>query len=153
MQRLCNWLLVECETADPSSILLLFNLTPNRLFFTAKLLLPPKASSAENPNPPAMAISSSSGSNSFGDSSSSSSHSSSSSLSASSIDPISESRELTPEWDPTAAYEALAPLHWDVEEFDFGVASEEDEPTTEGEEDLQFLFHEELESSEDDAFS
>ena len=101
-----------------------------------------------------MAISSSSGSNSFGDSSSSSSSSpsSSSSLSASSIDPISESREPTPEWDPTAAYEALAPLHWDAEEFDFGVASEEDEPTTEGE-DLQFLFQEELESGEDDAFS
>ena len=95
-----------------------------------------------------MAISSSSGSNSFLDSSSSSS-----SLSASSIDPISESREPTPEWDLTAAYEALAPLHWDAEEFDFGVASEEDEPTTEGEEDLQFLFQEELESSEDDAFS
>ena len=100
-----------------------------------------------------MAISSSSGSNSFGDSSSSSSPSSSSSLSASSIDPISESREPTPEWDPTAAYEALAPLHWDAEEFDFGFASEEDEPETEGEEDLQFLFQEELESSEDDAFS
>src|SRR6185312_3457745 len=100
-----------------------------------------------------MAISSSSGSNSFGDSSSSSSPSSSSSLSASSIDPISESREPTPEWDPTAAYEALAPLHCDAEEFDFGVASEEDEPMTEGEEDLQFLFQEELESSEDDAFS
>ena len=50
------------------------------------------------------------------------------------------------------AYEALAPLHWDAEEFDFGVASEEDEPTTEGE-DLQFLFQEELESDEDDAFS
>ena len=96
-----------------------------------------------------MAISSSSGSNSFGDSSSSSS---SSSLSASSIDSISESREPTPEWDPTAAYEALAPLHWDAEEFDFGFASEEDEPETEGEEDLQFLFQE-LESSEDDAFS
>ena len=64
-----------------------------------------------------------------------------------------ESREPTPEWDPTAAYEALAPLHWDAEEFDFGVVSEEDEPTTEGEEDLQFLFQEELESSEDDAFS
>src|SRR6185312_13083821 len=102
-----------------------------------------------------MAISSSSGSNSFGDSSSSSSSSpsSSSSLSASSIDSIPESREPTPEWDPTAAYKALAPLHWDTEEFDFGAASEEDEPTTEGEEDLQFLFQEELESSEDDAFS
>ena len=99
-----------------------------------------------------MAISSSSGSNSFGDSSSSSSPSSSS-LSASSIDSIPESREPTPEWDPIAAYEALAPLHWDVEEFDFGVASEEDEPTTEWEEDLQFLLYEELESSEDDTFS
>ena len=98
-----------------------------------------------------MAISSSSGSNSFGDSSSSSSPSSSS-LSVSSIDPISQSREPTPEWDPTAAYEALAPLHWDAEEFDFGVLSEEDEPKTEGE-DLQFLFQEELESVSDDAFS
>ena len=101
-----------------------------------------------------MAISSSFGSNSLGDSSSSSSSPSpSSSHSASSIDSIPESREPTPEWDPTAAYEALAPLHWDTDEFDFGVASEEDEPTTEGEEDLQFLFQEELESSEDDAFS
>ena len=27
MQRLCNWLLIECETADPSSIFSLFNLT------------------------------------------------------------------------------------------------------------------------------
>src|SRR4026208_505034 len=99
-----------------------------------------------------MAISSSSNSNSFGDSSSSSSSPSSSPLPASSVDSIPESREPTPEWDPTAAYEALAPLHWDAEEFDFGVASEEDEPMTEGEE-LQFLFQEELESSEDDAFS
>ena len=99
-----------------------------------------------------MAISSSSDSNSFGDSSSSSSPSSSP-LPASSIDSIPESREPTPEWDPTAAYEALAPLHWDAEEFDFGVVSEEDEPETEGEEDLQFLFQKELESSEDDVFS
>ena len=100
-----------------------------------------------------MDISSSSNSNSFGDSSSSSSSpSSSSSLSASSIDPISESREPTPEWDPTAAYEVLAPLHWDAEEFDFRVVFEEDEPDTEGE-DLQFLFQEELESISDDAFS
>ena len=86
-----------------------------------------------------MAISSSSGSNSFGDSSSSSSSPpSSSSLSASSIDFIPESREPTPEWDPTA-YEELAPLHWDAEEFDFGAVSEEDEPKTEGE-DLRLLF-------------
>jgi len=47
----------------------------------------------------------------------------------------------------------LAPLHWDAEEFDFGVISEEDEPETEGEEDLQFLFQKELESSEDNSFS
>src|SRR4026208_2558861 len=100
-----------------------------------------------------MAISSSSNSNSFGDSSSSSSSPSSSPLPASSVDSIPESREPTPEWDLQAAYEALAPLHWDAEEFDFGVASEEDEPKTEGEEDLQFMFQEELESSEDDGFS
>ena len=95
-----------------------------------------------------MAISSTSGSNSFGDSSSSSSPSSSS-LSASSIDSIPESREPTPEWDPIAAYEALAPLHWDAEEFDFGTVSEEDEPETEGE-DLRLLFQEELESSDEE---
>jgi len=96
-----------------------------------------------------MAISSSSGSNSFGDFSSSSSPSSSS-LSASSINSIPESREPTPEWDPTTAYEALAPLHWDAEEFDFGTVSEEDEPETEGE-DLQLLFQEELESDKEDS--
>src|SRR6185436_12155532 len=78
--------------------------------------------------------------------------SSSSSLSASSTDPISESREPTPEWDPTAAYEALAPLHWDAEEFDFGVVSEEDEPMTEGE-DLRLLFQEEPESGDGDGWS
>src|SRR6185312_15641773 len=100
-----------------------------------------------------MAISSSSSSNSFGDSSSSSSSpSSSSSLSASSIDSIPESQEPTPEWNPTAAYEALAPLYWDAEEFNFGVVSEEDEPETEGE-DLQLLFQEELESSDEEDFS
>ena len=89
-----------------------------------------------------MAISSSSDSNSFGDSSSSSSPSSS-------VDSIPESREPTPEWEPTAAYEALAPLHWDAEEFDFGVASEEDEPETEGE-DLRLLFQEESEKDEEE---
>ena len=78
--------------------------------------------------------------------------SSSSSSSVSSLDSIPESREPTPEYDPIAAYEALAPLHWDAEEFDFGVVSEEDEPETKGE-DLQFLFQEELESSSDDKFS
>ena len=57
-----------------------------------------------------------------------------------------------PEYDPAAAYEALAPLHWDAEEFDFGITSEDDEPQTEGE-DLQLLFQEELESSSEEGFS
>ena len=95
-----------------------------------------------------MAISSSSGSNSIDYPSSPSS----SSLSASSLDSILESREPTPEYNPTAAYETLAPLHWDAEEFDFGIASEDDEPQTEGE-DLQLLFQEELESSSEKGFS
>ena len=38
-----------------------------------------------------------------------------------------------PEYDPMAAYEALTPLHWDTEKFDFGIISEDDEPQTEGE--------------------
>ena len=95
-----------------------------------------------------MAISSSSDSNYIG---SPFSHSSSNS-SVSSLDSISESREPTPEYDPTAAHEALAPLHWDAEEFDFGVVSEDDEPKIDGE-DLQLLFQEELQSDSDDDFS
>ena len=95
-----------------------------------------------------MAISSSSGSNSIGSPLSPSSSSSS----VSSLDPISESREPTPEYNPTAAHEVLAPLHWDAEEFDFGVVSEDDEPKTNGE-DLRLLFQEELEESSDNHFS
>ena len=98
-----------------------------------------------------MAISSSSVSNSIGYSSSPPS-SPSSNFSASSLDSIPESREPTPEYNPAAAYEALAPLHWDAEEFDFGITSEDDEPHTEGE-DLQLLFQEELESSSEENFS
>ena len=87
-----------------------------------------------------MVISSSSGSNSIGHSSSPPPSSpSSSDISASSLDSIPESREPTPEYNLTAAHEALAPLHWDAEEFDFGIISEDDEPETEGE-DLQLLF-------------
>ena len=82
-----------------------------------------------------MAISSSSGSNFIGSPFSPSSSSSS----VSSLDSIPESREPTPEYDPTAAHEALVPLHWDAEEFDFGVVSEDDEPKTDGE-DLRILF-------------
>ena len=95
-----------------------------------------------------MAISSSSASN-FIDYPSSPS---SSSLSASSLDSIPESREPTPEYDPMAAYEALAPLHWDTEKFDFGIISEDDEPQTEGE-DLRLLFQEEPESSSEEGFT
>ena len=95
-----------------------------------------------------MAISSSSGSNSIGSPLSPSSSSSS----ASSLDPISESQEPTPEYDPTAAHEALAPLHWDAEEFDFEVVSEDDEPKTD-DEDLRLLFQEESEEKSDDCFS
>ena len=97
-----------------------------------------------------MVISSSSGSNSIDYPSSP--LPSSSSSSASSLDPIFESREPTPEYDPTVAYEALAPLHWDAEDFDFGIVSEDDEPQTEGE-DLRLLFQEEPESSSEEGFS
>ena len=95
-----------------------------------------------------MAISPSSDSNSIGSPFSPSSSSSS----VSSLNPISESQEPTPEYNPTAAHEALAPLHWDVEEFDFGVVSEDDEPKTNGE-DFRLLYQEELEESSDDHFS
>src|SRR6185369_7371967 len=99
-----------------------------------------------------MAISSSSGSNSISHSSSPPSSPSSSDLSASSLDSIPESREPMLEYNPAVAAEVLAPLHWDAEEFDFGIASEDDEPQTEGE-DLQLLFQEELESSSEEDFS
>src|SRR6185437_3816607 len=85
-----------------------------------------------------MAISSSFGSNSIGHSSSRPSSPSSSDLSASSLDSIPESREPTPEYNPTAAHGALT-LHCDAEEFDFGTVSENDEPETEGE-DLRLQF-------------
>jgi hypothetical protein len=66
----------------------------------------------------------------------------------------SSSREPTPEYDPIAAYEARAPLHWDEVDWDFANESEEDEPLTDGEDNLQFLVDGELEEeSDDDAFS
>ena len=95
-----------------------------------------------------MAISSSFGPNSIGSPPSPSSSSSS----ASSLDPISESRESMSEFDPTAVHEALAPLHWDAEKFDFEVVSEDDEPKTD-DEDLRLLFQEEPEDKRDDCFS
>jgi hypothetical protein len=58
------------------------------------------------------------------------------------------SREMTPEFNSKAAYEACAPLHWDVEEWDFWAWSEDDESLTDGE-DLQFLLDGELEDEDD----
>jgi hypothetical protein len=59
------------------------------------------------------------------------------------------SREMTPEFDSKAAYEACTPLHWDAEEWDFWAWSEGDESLTDGE-DLQFLLDGELEDEDDD---
>jgi hypothetical protein len=82
-----------------------------------------------------------------------------SSSSASSVISIeSEStREATPEYDPIAAYEACAPLHWDiqewdVEEWDFQVWSEDDESLTDGE-DLQLPLGGELDEDDEDDMS
>jgi hypothetical protein len=60
------------------------------------------------------------------------------------------SQEPTPEYDPIAAYEVHAPLHWDAEEWDFRSQSEDDESLTDGE-DLALLLGAELEEDEDDA--
>jgi len=58
----------------------------------------------------------------------------------------SDSREPTPEYDPTAAHNAVAPPHWNAEDFGFNVPwSEDDASLTEGEADLQFLADGELE--------
>jgi hypothetical protein len=58
----------------------------------------------------------------------------------------SDSREPTPEYDPTAAHNAVAPPHWDAEGFSFDAPwSEDDASLTEGEADLQFLADRELE--------
>ncbi|PVH66309.1 hypothetical protein PAHAL_1G202200 [Panicum hallii] len=59
-------------------------------------------------------------------------------------------RESTPEYDPIAAYEVRAPLHWDAEEWDFHYQSDDDESLTDGE-DLALLLGAELEEEEDDA--
>jgi hypothetical protein len=61
-------------------------------------------------------------------------------------------REATPEYDPIAAYEAYAPLHWDAEEWDFQTWSEDDESLTDGE-DLQLLLDEELDEDDEDNMS
>jgi hypothetical protein len=53
------------------------------------------------------------------------------------------SREPTPEYDP------IAPLHWDVEEWDFQSQSEDDESLTD-DEDLTLLLGAELEEDDED---
>ncbi|PUZ39331.1 hypothetical protein GQ55_9G290300 [Panicum hallii var. hallii] len=65
------------------------------------------------------------------------------------------SREPTPEYDPIAAYEARAPLHWDKEEWDFRSQSEDDDSLTDGEDLALLLGGEDLSSSEEraDSFS
>jgi hypothetical protein len=74
----------------------------------------------------------------------------SSSSDSSNFSIVSEtSREMTPEFDPMAAYEACAPLHWDAEEWNFWAWSEDDESLTDGD-DLKFLLNGELEDEDDD---
>jgi hypothetical protein len=66
----------------------------------------------------------------------------------------SDSREPTPEYDPMAAYNAVAPPHWDVEDFNFDAPwSEDDASLTDGEEDLQPLADGELEEHGTDDYS
>jgi hypothetical protein len=57
------------------------------------------------------------------------------------------SREMSPEFDPKAAYEAYAPLHRNAKEWDFWVWSEDDESLTDRK-DLQFLLDGELEDED-----
>jgi hypothetical protein len=84
--------------------------------------------------------------------SSASSNSSSSSSIISITSPDSEtSREATPEFDLVAPYEALAPLHWDAEEWDFSIWSEDDESLID-DEDLQILLHEDLDEGNEDSW-
>jgi hypothetical protein len=59
------------------------------------------------------------------------------------------SREPTPEYDPIAAYEVRAPLHWDAEEWDFHSQSEDDKSLTD-DEDLALLLGAELEEDDED---
>ena len=56
-----------------------------------------------------------------------------------------------PQPDMAAAYDVLTPEWWDEMDWDFDAQSEDDEPQTDGEEDLQFLVDGALEGfSEDD---
>jgi hypothetical protein len=83
-------------------------------------------------HPPAMA--------SFSSASSDFSFSSTSSIISITSPDSKTSREATPEFDLIDSYEALAPLHWDAEEWDFNICSEDDESLTD-DEDLQILLN------------
>ena len=76
----------------------------------------------------------------------SSSSSASSGLSFQSI----SSRESTPEVDVAAMHDVLAPEWWDGMDWGFDAQSEDDEPQTDGEDNLQFLVDGELEEESDD---
>jgi hypothetical protein len=76
-----------------------------------------------------------------------SSSSTSSIISITSLD-SETSREATPEFDLVASYEALVPLHWNAEEWDFSIWSEDDESLTD-DEDLQILLHGDLDEGDD----
>jgi hypothetical protein len=75
--------------------------------------------------------------------------SSSSSASSTISFEFESSREPTPEYNPIAAYEILAPLHWDAGEWDFESRSEDDESPTDGK-DLMLLLGAELEEDDED---
>ena len=62
----------------------------------------------------------------------------------------SSSREPTPEFEVAAMYNAIAPPWWDEADWDLDAQSEEDEPQTDGEDNLQFLVDGELEEESDD---
>ncbi|PVH47740.1 hypothetical protein PAHAL_4G136900 [Panicum hallii] len=79
---------------------------------------------------------------------SSNSPSSSSIISITSPD-SNTSREVMPEFDPIASYEAHAPLHWDAGEWDYSTWSEDDEPLTD-DEDLQILLYGVLDEGDDE---
>jgi hypothetical protein len=56
---------------------------------------------------------------------------------------------MTLEFDSGAIHEVCAPLHWDVEEWEFWAWSEDNESLTDGE-DLEFLLDGELEDEDND---
>lgn len=60
-------------------------------------------------------------------------------------------REPTLGWNPVTAYEKEAPPHWDAEECNFAVESEDDASLTDGE-DLKLLLGKDWEESDENLF-